>query len=66
MITYKYFLCNDADVHDKTHTQFFKTVDECKAYMSKHKLHITHLVDDLSKHNCVDVINSTNSKTNYL
>ena len=66
MITYKYSLCNDSNVHCKKHKQFFKTVDECKAYMDLHKLHITHLVYDLSTSACVNVFDSTNKKTVYL
>ena len=66
MITYRYFLCNDADVFDKSHRQFFKTVDECRAYMDTHRLHITHLVYDLSTSACVNVFNSTDKKTVHL
>lgn len=62
---YKYFLCNDADVFDKTHKQFFRTIDECSAYMDTHKLYTSHLVYDLSTTSAVDVVNSTNSNTNY-
>ena len=63
---FKYLLHNDANGHDKTHLQFFENIQDCNAYMLKHKLYTTHLVYDLTSAKCVNVFESTNKKIKLL
>ena len=63
---FKYLLHNDANVHDKTHLQFFENIQDCNAYMLKNKLYTTHLVYDLTSAKCVNVFESTNKKIKHL
>jgi len=65
-LQYKYLLTNDADVHDKTHLQFFEHINDCNAYMLKHKLHTTHLVYDLTTAKCVNTFESKNDTIVHL
>ncbi len=59
---YKFLLCNDTNVHDTTHTQYFENIADVKAYMTKHKLGTTHLVYDLR--NCCVNIHESNTNNN--
>ena len=45
---HKYIIVDDSSVLNTKHNKMFKTIKQATQYMSKHKLHCTHLIYNLS------------------